>query len=61
MTVRPTEMAELIAEGTEGVLPKEWTTDQLADFWHRMTEQCALRLIRLKPEIVTRADKPRKI
>jgi len=29
-----------------------FTTDELAEFWQGATEACALRLIRLKPEMV---------
>jgi hypothetical protein len=33
-------------------------TDQMAHFWTHLTEQCTVRLIRLRPEIVTRGPAP---
>jgi hypothetical protein len=33
-------------------------TDQMAHFWQHLTEQSTLRLIRLRPEMVTRVDGP---
>ena len=50
----PQECAHQIARVAEEQLPEEWTTDQLADFWHRLTEEGVLRLVRLKPEMVKR-------
>lgn len=35
---------------------RDWTTEQLAEFWHGATEGCTLRLVRLKPELVRRVD-----
>ena len=33
---------------------KDWSTDDLAEFWHGATEACTMRLVKLKPELVTR-------
>ena len=42
----------MMAKGIEDTLPPRYTTDELAAFWHQLTQECVLRLVRLKPEMV---------
>lgn len=54
MKSAPASFAESLVDTAEESIPDWWTTDQIADFWHRMTEACTLRLIHYKPEMVSR-------
>lgn len=50
-------MGEMMIDSLEeraDTLLSHLTTEQLAEFWQGATEACALRLIRLKPEMVRR-------
>ena len=50
--LNPEGCAENLLAQMDEQAPNYWTTDELGTFWHRMTEGCTLRLVRLKPEIV---------
>lgn len=60
MTDRPSsrccileEMAEEAATSLDkGLDEVDSTTDALGEFWQHMTEECVLRLVRFKPEMV---------
>lgn len=50
----PTVCAQVLAERAEETVPPDWTTDEIATFWHELANEVVLRLVRLKPEMVIR-------
>jgi len=55
MSMDPDEVAEALIRTIERhAFLGRWKTEQLAAFWQRMTEECTVRLIRLRPELVRR-------
>lgn len=52
--IDPEVCAQLFTKAAEELTPAGWTTDDWGAFWHRMTEECTMRLIVYKPEMVQR-------